>query len=446
VPVEVLVAASPAWSAFESLLAQAGPQHPVVVIGTCHEDAEVLPDPILRFFRPLSSMPAAGGAAGGPSGAGPRLRLDVPSGTIEVTEPDDAAWSLVRGRTAHAAAGTAARAAAGTLMAQVLAEGQPSESFPSQPEGPSLPLPPVSSRDDLVEVERALQLFSQVAKFTVSLGRRLLADPRCRRAVVPHTRRRARDGGAPLAAAAARAAAGNLPSLDALQAALSAAADEVIAIGDPSAVHAASALLDDAEARCHALRVRLRLRESDSARLLAVAARRVTEVAEEQQQKIKKEAAAAAAALEAQTVEQEPVPEEDANTVALLLEEEQQQQIEYNEPGEGLQPVKDANPSATEAVLSSKELWAKEAAEMLRSILVADLEPLLLAALPPHPWPHTTAVQTLRDEAVALGLTAASACRGSIAEVGTAAQGDEGFVRRAAAGCVDAVARVLSAG
>jgi hypothetical protein len=162
-----VAALSDAWSVFESLLREAPPSQPLLVLATCHADLDSLPDDLLAFF-------------GGPRAA------------VELAEPAPAARDAAVARAAAAAADVVAARATAALLERLRPPPRPwgggggaGGGGDAAPEGD---LPQAAGREDfscrynVAEMERGRALYVQAMRFMNELGRRLLRDRRSRAA------------------------------------------------------------------------------------------------------------------------------------------------------------------------------------------------------------------------------------------------------------------------
>lgn len=204
-----MTALSEAWSVFESLVRQAPTSQPLVVVATCHAEAESLPDAFTAFFT------AGAGARGGPAPLGslgssnPQQQKEQqqqqkqPSGVVTVTSPSTLQYEEAVYAACKYASSAVVGAAAATLSARlnhllppppspVDSNGPATEeqgldqgTSPADPTNPG-PIQRSSRKgaSDPLDLAQGLQLYAQITMFIAQLGMRLVEDGRSELATI----------------------------------------------------------------------------------------------------------------------------------------------------------------------------------------------------------------------------------------------------------------------
>eukprot|EP00887_Chlorella_sp_A99_P007781 scaffold20.g7781.t1 len=361
---------SEAWSVFETLVKQAPPSQPLLVLATCHAPLDALPPLLLQFFTGGAPPgPAAGGAVGGEPCAAAAAAPAAEQSVAVVMMPgcSQQAWQQAAARAAEGLAAHVAGRAAAALRARLTPAAREQEAedtlTPEEQQGRESAQGQSAERQgggavqqrgqeqqdaegeqrhgqvakegeeeeqlNASELDLGLALFAQVDAFMRALGAALRKD---RRAEVAGARvtygggagRAPKTGWCSFGGLSRHAEVGGYASLDQLLADVAATARKIAcavqqrqerrgAAGPPplrlrTAVTAACALQDEIEERCYLLRQQLRLDDPGNAGLLHAAAARATRQCARQQA----EAAAAEEARRQRTQERQERQEEDA--------------------------------------------------------------------------------------------------------------------------------------
>lgn len=314
---------SEAWSAFESLVKQAPPSQPLLLLATCHAPLDTLPPLLLRFFSCAPAASASTDAAGQPPAEA--AAAAAPPSVVVIGDPSPEEWSAAVCREADSvAAGIAARTAA-ALRSRLKPRdaGEPGLSWQEQEQQEAGVQPGQQGAEqegcssdgkdgvadeqaNAADLERGLALFAQLDASMRALGAALHAD--CRSDVAGARVCYGGGGGRPQRTAwcsfrglAAHAQVGGYTSLEQLQSDAAATARKIAAAGaqqadaarsgsgggssgfgggqlptlrQRTAIAAACALQDEIDEHCHALRQALALDDPDNARVLRIASAR----------------------------------------------------------------------------------------------------------------------------------------------------------------------------